>query len=803
MKLKKLLASILAAGLTMTCFTACDLDEDYDYDDDDYEYDEYDDDDDTDETGSNGGNNGGSGKSANSMSMSVDQESGSVNITRPESAETPMASDGSWTIFVYLCGTDLESEYGAATGDIEEMCYAASSDKVRFVIQTGGTQQWQNNFVTSGCGRYLVQDNDVVTLDEFEARNMGDPATLADFLTWGVQEYPAEHMGVILWNHGGGSISGVCFDELNDNDSLSVRELDSALYTVFENMSDRFEFIGFDACLMGTVETANILASYARYMYGSQETEPGNGWDYTEIGNYLASNPGANGAELGQVVADGFYESCKQTSEEQDATLSIIDLDKINGVIEAFNVFAKGMYDATEDTSVLTNVIRNIESADNFGGNNRSEGYTNMVDLCGLANACSDYADASAVVSAVDAAVVYNKVGSTHRGCCGLSIYYPLEVQGSTELKVLEDISISPFYSSFIDRQDFSSAINYDDSQGYDDGTYYDEETGCYYFCEGDTQYCYDQNSGEYYEYDYNSDNWVQTSGQCDYNSYDYSGSNDDFGYDDDYWFSDDSCWQGGSCMEYDNNSGCYRSRSVNNNHWDYADQIEATGESPYVKFLKEPVIDNDGIYSFTLTPKSVDRVSSVSAFVYQVIDDDALLLGETTDIYCDWDKGQFEDGFDGYWLSLPDGQNLSISVVAITDEYTVYSSPILLNGEETNLRFKLYTEDYSIVVEGAWDGIDDSGAAAKSVKQINSGDKIVPLYTSVSLVDDSDEETLWEGAEYVVSGSLELTYALLEEADYLYAFCIDDIYNDFYLTDFVEFAVDANGDTYFYIYEE
>ena len=32
--------------------------------------------------------------------------------------------------------------------------------------------------------------------------------------------------------------------------------------------------------------------------------------------------------------------------------------------------------------------------------------------------------------------------------------------------------------------------------------------------------------------------------------------------------------------------------------------------------------------------------------------------------------------------------------------------------------------------------------------------------------------------------------------------FCIDDIYNDFYLTDFVEFAVDANGDTYFYIYE-
>ena len=271
MKFKKVLASILAAGLTMTCFTACDLDEDYDYEDDGYEYEE---DEDTDETGSNAGNSGNSGsvKSASSMQMSVDQESGSVSITRPESSETAMANDGSWTIFVYLCGTDLESDGGAGTGDLEEMCAAASSDKVRFVVQTGGTSQWQNNYITSGSGRYIIQDNDVVALDEFEARNMGDPATLADFLKWGVQEYPAEHMGVIFWNHGGGSISGVCFDELNDNDSLSIREIDSALYTVFESMTDRFEFIGFDACLMGTVETANILASYSRYMIGSQET---------------------------------------------------------------------------------------------------------------------------------------------------------------------------------------------------------------------------------------------------------------------------------------------------------------------------------------------------------------------------------------------------------------------------------------------------------------------------------------------------------------------------------------------------
>ena len=797
MKIKRLLASVLAACMVLTCFAACDLDE---------EYDDYDDDTEITEDRDNNNGNGGSGsvKSITSMQMSVDQNTGSTEITRPVSSETPMANDGSWTIFVYLCGADLESDGGMATDDIMEMCNATASDKVRFVIETGGASQWQNDFVSSRkLGRYLIRDNDIVALDEVNGASMGDAATLADFLKWGVEEYPAEHMGVIFWNHGGGSITGVCFDELHDDDALTMREIDSALYSVFETMTDRFEFIGFDACMMGTVEGANILASYSRYMIGSQELEPGSGWDYTVIGDYLAGDPGCNGAAIGKVIADGFYESCKKTSEEQDATLSVIDLDKMDDLVKAFNLFAKDMYEASADTAVLSNLIRNIENADNFGGNNRSEGYTNMVDLGGVIKACGDYVDYSEVIAALDSVVIYNKTGSTHKGCSGLSIYYPLSVGGSNELSVMEDITISPFYSSFIDRQDFSSSIYYDPSSESGDDAYYDEETGYYYFTEGNTYYCYDQSSDECWYYDEKTDEWIEANKQVDYSNYDYSCSNDDFGYSDDYWFGDDDCWYSGCSMEYDDDAGCYRSRSVKNDHWDYTDNIEPTGESPYIQFLKQPVIDDEGTYSFTLNPKSVDRTASVSAFVYQVVDDEALLLGETIDVYCDWEKGQFEDGFDGYWLSLPDGQNLSTSIVAVTDQFTVYSSPVLLNGVETNLRFKLFYDDYSIVVEGAWDGIDASGAAAKQVKKIKNGDKIIPLYSSISLNENDDTESLWTGQEYVADDSFEIIYSLLDEADYLYAFCINDIYNDYYLTDFVEFAVDLDGNTYFYIYEE
>ena len=56
---------------------------------------------------------------------------------------------------------------------------------------------------------------------------MGEAQTLADFVACGLANSPAENMGLVFWNHGGGSISGVCFDENYDKDSLSLRSTPS------------------------------------------------------------------------------------------------------------------------------------------------------------------------------------------------------------------------------------------------------------------------------------------------------------------------------------------------------------------------------------------------------------------------------------------------------------------------------------------------------------------------------------------------------------------------------------------------
>ena len=66
------------------------------------------------------------------------------------------------------------------------------------------------------------------------------------------------------------------------------------------------------------------------------------------------------------------------------ATMSIIDLSKVDKMVESFNTFAKSMYDSAANSATFSAMSKKITKIDNFGGNNKSEGYTNMVDYGGL-----------------------------------------------------------------------------------------------------------------------------------------------------------------------------------------------------------------------------------------------------------------------------------------------------------------------------------------------------------------------------------------------------------------------------------
>ena len=660
------------------------------------------------------------------LKLNVDRSTGALSIERPVKDEIrSMGEDDKWTIFVYLCGTDLESDTyagGMATNDLYEMLGSSVNDDVRFVIEAGGTRYWQNDYCSPSYNtRLLISDGSISVLDKVQRRNMGDAATLADFLNWGIEEYPSEHMGVILWDHGGGSVNGICFDELSGSDSLTLREMDAALLSAYQNMTCKFDFIGFDACIMGTIETANILATYADYMYASEESEPGYGWDYKAIGKFLANDPDSDGLELGKVVCDSFLDGCLKTEGGDIATLSVTDLSKVDKFLEDYNLFSKSLYEATEDAEVMAEIARGVSKADTFGANNRIEGYTNMMDLGGLISSCGDISGAREVFNELlNDLVVYNVTGDLHRNAAGLATYYPIAIQGSSELAIFSTICVSPYYLSFVDRQGKGNV---------------------------------------------NSSN----------SSYDYA---DDL-------LQILELWGFGTSESYtvDSSTGYYEYEQEESSYWDYGDDVSVTGESPLITFQDKPQVNEDGNYWFSLDENGWNNTSDVYAVVFEEFEDDILELGETYDVICDWENNYFADMFDGYWMSLPDGQNLATYLVELDEDHILYTSPILLNGRETYLRIR-QDADWSITVEGAWDGIDNTGASARNIIEIGKGDVITPLYYG--------EEDIYRGDEYKVSGQFEIEYCPLEDAVYYYAFDIEDAYGDYLLTDFVAFEIDG-----------
>ena len=347
------------------------------------------------------------------------------DISTPE----PNAEAGTWAIYWYLCGSDLESNGGFATSDLMEMMEVALPENVRVVIQTGGAKTWQNNVVDADILQRYVYDSEGLTLvDELPPASMGDAATLTDFLRYCKQNYPAEKTAVLFWNHGGGSVSGAAFDERYGYDSLTLDEMHTAFGRVWEADENNppLELVGFDTCLMATVDVVGTFAGTARYLVASEEVEPANGWDYTGWLGALAADPAMDGAALGEVICDAYYAGCQAVGTHSNATLSLTDLTRTGPLLEAYEAFgAEALAAACEDPGFFSRFARVAAQSENYGGNTREQGYTNMVDLGHMARQCTGLLQtAGDVLNALEDCVLYRVSGPYRAESTGLSCYY-------------------------------------------------------------------------------------------------------------------------------------------------------------------------------------------------------------------------------------------------------------------------------------------------------------------------------------------------------------------------------------------
>ena len=291
-----------------------------------------------------------------SVTRSGGGSGGGITLPQPQKA---------WTIMVYLDADNNLSSYG--TKDIQEMQQVGSDSNINIVVL------WDNSASTHGY--YYVQSGSSVLLQDVGEVNMGDPATAKNFIAYAKQNFPADKYGFVYWNHGGAvdrAPRGVAWDDTNSGDHLSEVEQSQIMSYGVSLLGKKFEFVGFDACLMATAEIYYQYRNFANYMAASEQTEPGDGWDWTWIAT-LKSNPTANGSVAVKAIFDKYKAWYATTA---DVTFSTANLAYAAQLGTAINDFATAAINSGTAGSVFKTLAGSLS---NFSG------YTK--DLVGFMNA--------------------------------------------------------------------------------------------------------------------------------------------------------------------------------------------------------------------------------------------------------------------------------------------------------------------------------------------------------------------------------------------------------------------------------
>ena len=323
------------------------------------------------------------------------------------------------TIMVYMCGTDLESRSGMGTADLQEMLDARFGGDITLLIYTGGCKAWKNSVVSSSANQiWQVKDGKLICLREnLGSVPMTDPDTLSGYIRWCAENYPASRYELILWDHGGGSVSGYGYDEkFASSGSMNLAGLDTAL----KSAGIKFDFIGFDACLMATAETALTMAQYADYLIASEETEPGVGWYYTDWLTAFGENTSLPTIQIGQHIADSFVDTCARKCPGQLTTLSVVDLAELETTLPGV------LADFSKSTAKL---IQNqqYQSVSNARSGAREFAQSSRIDQVDLVHLARNMGtkEGQALADILLGAVKYNHTSSNMTNAYGLSIYFP------------------------------------------------------------------------------------------------------------------------------------------------------------------------------------------------------------------------------------------------------------------------------------------------------------------------------------------------------------------------------------------
>lgn len=415
------------------------------------------------------------------LSNSEKQDINIVSKEVSDSAADNEVDAQSFTLMVYMCGSDLESKRAYATNSINQILDSKAGNNLQIVIETGGAKSWKNATVKNDAlYRYEVNNKELKLIGEAGNNPITDANQLSDFIKFAAKEKPADRYGFVFWNHGGGTIGGYGEDKLFDSQSMDI----NAIKKGFEDAGIHFDFIGFDCCLMSTVEIANALKMNADYMIASEETEPGSSWYYTNALNLVEDNPKVSIKSISkQLISD--FTSPQYTETSGDTTLALIDLNQIDEVIGALDKYmvninqmlAEGRFDEIAKARI---------EARSFGKDKFEQ-----IDIIDFVKRIDDAEYKDEIIAAIEKAVLYRESRSDDSN--GLAMFFPyymldkyIDYRNLTYETGLVDEDYIHFFDNFVSieiggRNDESSNpyLNENDDMiisGLEEQNWYNEE---------------------------------------------------------------------------------------------------------------------------------------------------------------------------------------------------------------------------------------------------------------------------------------------------------------------------------------
>jgi len=326
----------------------------------------------------------------------------------------PPTPQAKWTVMVYISGdnnledyvvSDIETELAPTGSSVDVQVVALADRGPGYDTSYGDWQTTKLFHVTQG----MTADGANAVADWGE-RNMGDPQTLIDFVTWSKSNYPADHYALVFWGHGWNWHPGYVMADDTDGDTLEYEEQKSALPSL-----GFIDVVGYDGCNMASIEILDLWHGHATAVTGSQEYVGWEGLQYDLVLAQLAANPNMTADQ----VAIAFSQSASA-----DKTWSAVAVD---GRFTALKT-------SVNDWSVALNsgLNANRKKYDRAFGATQTfwqapmdkDLYDMAYEINRLVSDSNIRSKSQAVMNAVDAVVLDEHHVNAYKGAHGITIYH-------------------------------------------------------------------------------------------------------------------------------------------------------------------------------------------------------------------------------------------------------------------------------------------------------------------------------------------------------------------------------------------